>query len=177
MPMGCMAVVRNSHWRWLSCNMQGGTRRKDSYTGHSLPSLWHKGSPRVNAYLRINLAWMSTPKQDLSSAMVLEVSIRIPKLSPTETEEDRRETRIRTLPSGAEKWEKKKDCSSGTSDFAHGTVQQSTDGVLSWCWPATLLSFACKKQGHAQVGHWHFKSDLHSHSEASRLWYADSSAE
>ena len=30
--------------------MQGGTRRKDSYTGHPLPFLWHEGSPRVAGY-------------------------------------------------------------------------------------------------------------------------------
>ena len=30
--------------------MQGGTRRKDSYTEHSLPFLWHERSPRVTGY-------------------------------------------------------------------------------------------------------------------------------
>ena len=35
--MGCMAVGRNSHERWPSGRMQGGTWRKDSYIGHPLP--------------------------------------------------------------------------------------------------------------------------------------------
>ena len=30
--------------------MHGGPRRKDSHTGHTLPFLWHEGSPRVIVY-------------------------------------------------------------------------------------------------------------------------------
>ena len=48
--MGCMAVGRNSRECWPSGGMQGSTRRKDSYIGHPLPFLWHEGSPRVTGY-------------------------------------------------------------------------------------------------------------------------------
>ena len=48
--MGCMAVGRNSRERWPSGRMQGGTRRKDSYTEHSLPFLWHERSPWATGY-------------------------------------------------------------------------------------------------------------------------------
>ena len=57
--------------------MQGGTRRKDSYTGHPLTFVWHKSSPRLTGYFpqyqkkkkKKKVRWISIQKQDLASAM------------------------------------------------------------------------------------------------------------
>ena len=43
--------------------MQGGTRRKDSYTEHSLPFLWHERSPRVTGYF----PQYNTPRMDTNT--------------------------------------------------------------------------------------------------------------
>ena len=75
--------------------MQGGTRQKDSYIGHPLPFLWHKGSPRVTSYFpqykknttkpshRYQYKNKILPAQ-WGSCAGLETSISIPKPNLTE---------------------------------------------------------------------------------------------
>ena len=158
--MGCMAVGRNSRERWPSGRMQGGTRRNDSYTEHSLPFLWHERSPRVTGYFpQYNKPRMDTnKKQDLASAIGIMRRARdvnsYPQAQPDGNREREAENVDQDAAARGVKWEKQTGCPRGTAEYAHGIVQVSTDEALS-CrrWSTTLMWYVYKKQGHAQIDH------------------------
>ena len=83
----------------------------------------------------------------------LETSIRIPKPNPTETEREAENVDQDAAARGV-KCKKQTGCPRGTSEYAHGIVQVSTDEELSWRrWSTTLMWYVYKKQGHAQIDH------------------------
>ena len=154
--MGCMAVGRNSRERWPSGRMQGGTRRKDSYTGHPLHFLWHKGSPRVTCYF----PQYKKPRMDTNTKTRFRQCNgdhaqgsrrRLVSPSPTRRKQRKRGGKRRSGRGGQRRKMRKAD---RLSKRYFRVCSWNCASALSWRrWSTTLMWYVYKKQGHAQIDH------------------------
>ena len=171
--MGCMAVRRNSRERWPSGRMQGGTRRKDSYIGHPLPFLWHEGSPRVTGYF----PQLKKPRMDTNTKTrslqrngdhAQGSRRRLVSPSPTRWKQRKRGGKRRSGRGGQRLKMRKADRLSKTY-FRVGSRNCASANRRVRCGMSTRNKDMPKSTTSA--------SRLHSHPEAWRPWYGNSSPE
>ena len=150
--MGCMAVGRSSRERLLPGRMQGDTR-KDPYLGHPSPFLWHEGSPRYTKAKRRSRHCNGDNVQGSNRRSV--------SSSPSRQKQRKRGGKCRSGRGGQKRKMRKTDRLSKRYFRIYSwklcKCQQTRccpgkDGLWLWC------DMPVKEQGHAQIGHWCFKT-------------------
>ena len=145
--------------------MQGGTRRKDSYIGHPLPFLWHEGSPRVTGYF----PQYKKPRMDTNT------KTRSRQRNGDHAQGSRRRlvspspTRRKQRKRGGQRRKMRK--ADRLSKRYFRVCSWNCASPLSWRrWSTTSMWHVNKKQGHAQIDHWCFKTSQSSRGMKAVVW-------